>query len=128
MTGETLELFDPYLDAANVDLKAFREKTYRRYVGARLQPVLESLKAMKQLGIWLEVTTLVIPGINDDPAELKDAAEFVAKELGADTPWHISGFFPAYKMTDVPPTSATTLERTRKIGRESGLRGPDPKA
>ena len=82
MTAEMLDMFHPYLDAANVDLKAFREKTYHRYVGAGLQPVLDSMKALKQLGIWLEVTTLVIPGLNDDSAELRDAAQFVAQELG----------------------------------------------
>ena len=122
MTEEMLETFQPYLDAANVDLKAFRDKTYRKYVGARLQPVLDTLKAMKRLGIWLEVTTLVIPGINDDDEELKDAARFVAEELGVDTPWHISRFFPDYKMTDVPPTPVETLNRAREIGLEAGLR------
>jgi len=121
MTEEMLDTFQPYLDAANVDLKAFREETYRRYVGARLQPVLDTLKLMKRLGIWLEVTTLVIPGINDEPAELKDAAEFVAHELGIDTPWHISRFFPAYKMSDVPPTPVATLDRAREIGLTTGL-------
>ena len=121
MTAEMLETFHPYLDAANVDLKAFCDETYRRYVGARLQPVLDSLKRMKALGIWLEVTTLVIPGINDDPAELRDAAQFVAHELGTDTPWHISRFFPAYKMMDVPPTPVATLRQAREIGLETGL-------
>ena len=72
-----LEAFHPYLDAANVVLKAFREKTYHRYVGAGLKPVLESMKLMKRLGIWLEVTALVIPGLNDDPHELRDAAKFL---------------------------------------------------
>jgi len=122
MTEEMLETFHPYLDAANVDLKAFRDETYRKYVGARLQPVLDSLKVMKRLGIWLEVTTLVIPGINDDPAELRDAASFVAQELGVETPWHISRFFPAYEMTDVPPTPVSTLQRAREIGLEAGLK------
>jgi pyruvate formate lyase activating enzyme len=122
MTEEMLETFQPYLDAANVDLKAFRDKTYRKYVGARLQPVLDAMKLMKRLGIWLEVTTLVIPGINDDEGELKDAADFVANELGMDTPWHISRFFPAYKMTDVFPTPVETLNRAREIGLEAGLR------
>ncbi|MCK5768440.1 MAG: AmmeMemoRadiSam system radical SAM enzyme [Candidatus Atribacteria bacterium] len=122
MTEEMLETFQPYLDAANVDLKAFRDKTYRKYVGARLQPVLDTMKLMKRLGIWLEVTTLVIPGINDDEGELKDAADFVANELGVDTPWHISRFFPAYKMTDVFPTPVETLNRAREIGLEAGLR------
>jgi pyruvate formate lyase activating enzyme len=120
--GEMLETFHPYLDAANVDLKAFRDETYREYVGARLQPVLEAMRTMKRLGIWLEVTTLVIPGINDDDKELKDAADFVADELGVETPWHISRFFPAYKTTDVPSTPAETLRRAREIGLEAGLR------
>jgi len=122
MTEEMLESFHTYLDAANVDLKAFSDKTYRKYVGARLQPVLDTMKAMKRLGIWLEVTTLVIPGINDDDKELKDSASFVAEELGVDTPWHISRFFPDYKMTDVPLTSFETLKRAQEIGLEAGLR------
>jgi pyruvate formate lyase activating enzyme len=121
MTPEMLEIFEPYLDAVNVDLKAFRDETYRRYVGARLGPVLDSMRLMKRLGIWLEVTTLVIPGLNDDPAELRDAAAFVACELGPDTPWHISRFFPAYKMTDVPPTPVETLRKAREIGLAEGL-------
>ena len=122
MTGEMLKTFQPYLDAANVDLKAFRESTYRKYVGAKLQPVLDSLKAIQQLGIWLEVTTLVIPGINDDGAELQDTAQFIVQELGADTPWHISRFFPDYQLTDLPPTPQESLERAWQIGRSEGLR------
>lgn len=121
MTEEMLDKFHPYLDAANVDLKAFRDETYRRFVGARLQPVLDTLKTMKRLGIWLEVTTLVIPGVNDDPEELRDAADFVAKELGPATPWHISRFFPAYKMQDVPLTPMDTLRRAYEIGLAAGL-------
>jgi pyruvate formate lyase activating enzyme len=105
-----------------VDLKAFRDETYRRYVGARLEPVLETLQRINSLGIWLEVTTLVIPGINDDPAELRDAAHFIAQELGTDTPWHISRFYPAYKMTDVPPTPTETLRQAWEIGRSTGLK------
>jgi pyruvate formate lyase activating enzyme len=122
MTAEMLETIQPYLDAANIDLKAFRDRTYRHYIGARLQPVLDSLKAMKRLGIWLEVTTLAIPGINDDPAELRDAAQFIAQELGIDTPWHISRFFPDYKLTDVPPTALDKLRQAREIGLAAGLR------
>ena len=122
MTEEMLETLLPYLDAANVDLKAFRDETYRKCVCARLQPVLDSLKSMKRLGIWLEVTTLVVPGINDDPEELRDAAQFVADELGVDTPWHISRFFPAYEMIDLPATPVAVLEQARKIGLEAGLR------
>ena len=122
MTEEMLETFHPYLDAVNVDLKAFRNETYKKYVGARLQPVLENLKMIKRLGIWLEVTTLVIPGINDSPGELRDVTQFIFHELGADTPWHISRFFPAYKMTDVPPTPTGTLRQAREIGLAEGLK------
>lgn len=122
MTEEMLECFHPYLDAVNVDLKAFKDETYKRYVGARLEPVLNSLRTLKRLGIWLEVTTLAIPGINDDAMELRDAASFVAEELGADTPWHISRFFPAYKMANVPPTHVSKLQEAREIGLQAGLR------
>ncbi|MBU1661415.1 MAG: AmmeMemoRadiSam system radical SAM enzyme, partial [Chloroflexi bacterium] len=122
MSTEMLETFHPHLDAANVDLKAFRDETYRRYVGAGLQAVLDSLISMKRLGIWVEVTTLVIPGINDDPCELREAAQFVAQELGTETPWHISRFFPHYKMGDIPPTPVETMRRAYEIGWEEGLR------
>jgi pyruvate formate lyase activating enzyme len=122
MTADALSAIEPYLDAANVDLKAFRDETYRKYVGGRLQPVLDTLKRMARLGIWLEVTTLVIPGINDDMTELRDAATFIADELGVDTPWHISRFSPAHKMTHVAPTPLATLAKARKIGLQAGLR------
>jgi len=122
MTAEMLEAFHPLLNAVNVDLKAFRNETYHRYVGASLDPVLDSMKAMKRLGIWLEVTTLVIPGVNDDPTEIRDAARFITQELGADTPWHISRFFPAYKMMDVPPTPIALLSKAKEIGLEEGLK------
>lgn len=121
MTREMLDLYGPYLDAANVDLKSFRDETYREYIGARLQPVLDSLKAMKEKGIWVEVTTLVVTGVNDDPAELRDIANYIATELGPETPWHISRYFPAYRM-DNPSTPVQILERAREIGREAGLR------
>jgi pyruvate formate lyase activating enzyme len=122
MTTEMLERMAPYLDAANVDLKAFRDETYRQYVGARLQPVLDSLKTMHALGIWLEVTTLVIPHLNDDPDELRDAATFIVEELGPETPWHISRYHPTYQMTDRPATPPETLRRAQEIGKEVGLR------
>jgi pyruvate formate lyase activating enzyme len=122
MTPEMLEMFQPYLDAANVDLKAFRKKTYHRYVGAGFEPILDNLKYLMELGIWLEVTTLVIPGINDDPVELRDAAQFISQELGPDTPWHLSRFFPHYQMRDRPPTPMSTLKEAMQIGKEEGLR------
>jgi len=121
MTTEMLDMISPYLDAVNVDLKAFRDKTYRRIIGARLQPVLENLKKIRQLGIWLEVTSLIIPGVNDDPVEIREMANFIANELGQDVPWHISRFFPAYKMKDIPATPLQTLQMAKKIGLEAGL-------
>ncbi len=121
MTGEMIESLAPYLDAANVDLKAFRDQTYREYMGARLQPVLDSMIKIKQLGIWLEVTTLILPGINDDPDEIKEIASFIVHELGEETPWHINRFFPAHQMTQVPPTPLPTLRQALEIGYEQGL-------
>ncbi len=122
MSGEMLEVLHPYLDAINVDLKAFRDETYRKYVGGRLQPVLDNLRKLRELGVFLEVTTLVIPGINDDEDELREAAGFISRELGVDTPWHISRFSPMYKMTYIPATPLKTLELARGIGVEVGLR------
>lgn len=122
MTPEMLETMDPYLDAANVDLKAFNEKVYHRHVGAGLEPILENLKIMKDLGIWVEVTTLVIPGVNDDDEELRQAADFISGELGPETPWHLSRFYPQHQMQHLPPTPLDTLYRAREIGQEAGLR------
>lgn len=121
MTSEMLDVFHPFLDAANVDLKAFQDKTYKRYVGAGLQPVLDRLIEMKNLDIWVEVTTLIIPGINDDHSELREIAQFISKELGPETPWHISRFFPHYKMSNIPPTPIQTLNRAAEIGKNEGL-------
>jgi pyruvate formate lyase activating enzyme len=121
MSLEMLEICQPFLNAANVDLKAFRDKTYRQF-GGQLQPVLDSLKFMKTLGIWLEITTVIIPGVNDEIQEIEDIAEFIAQELGVDTPWHITRFFPAYKMENVPPTPLDTLYKARQIGLEKGLK------
>lgn len=121
MTDTFLEAYGPLLDGANVDLKAFSDTTYKRHVGARLQPVLDSMKWMKEHGIWLEVTTLVIPDLNDSPQELRDCASFIARELGVDTPWHISRFHPGFKMHDRSPTPAETLLKAGEIGREEGL-------
>ncbi len=118
---KTLKLISPYLDAANVDLKSFSENYYDKICGARLKPVLENLKSMKKLKIWLEVTTLIVPGYNDSDKELKQIASFIASELGKETPWHISRFFPAYKMSDVPPTPTSTIHKAYNIGKKTGL-------
>jgi pyruvate formate lyase activating enzyme len=122
MTAEALEKIHPYLDAANVDLKAFTDKYYKELCGARLRHVQSTLKLMKTLGIFIEVTTLIVPGLNDDPAELKNLAAFIAQDLGVATPWHISRFHPTYKLTDSPPTPVKTLITAREIGLKAGLR------
>ena len=122
MTEQALDMIGPYLDAANVDLKAFRDETYRKYAGARLQPVLDNLKLMKSKGIWVEVTTLLVPGINDDPHELKELVDFIVAELGSETPWHISRYHPAYRMGSGSSTSLSTIDAAAAIGLEKGLR------
>ncbi len=121
MSIEAVEAIAPYLDAANVDLKSYREEFYRDYCGARLEPVLKSLRKMKESGVWVEVTTLVIPDLNDDREELEEIAGFVYS-LGAETPWHVSRFHPQYKMTDTPPTAGGVLRRALQIGRNAGLK------
>jgi pyruvate formate lyase activating enzyme len=121
MTPEALDTIYPDLHAANVDLKAFSDKTYRRKMGAKLQPVLDSIRKMKEQGVWLEVTTLVIPTVNDSDEELRDIAGFI-RSVGPEIPWHISRFHPDHNMMDLPPTSVPTLSRAREIGLETGLR------
>jgi pyruvate formate lyase activating enzyme len=122
MTPEALEMINPHLNAANVDLKAFTEKYYRDLCGARLKHVQETLKRMKNHGILVEITTLIVPGLNDDRGELQLLAGFIADDLGADTPWHISRFHPTYKLTDRPPTPVKTLDAAREIGLQAGLK------
>ncbi len=121
MSEEALRTFHPHLHGANVDLKAFRDQFYRERCGGRLEGVLHSLRVMKELGVWVEITTLIIPGLNDSEEELRDLAGFIVS-LGKEIPWHISRFHPMYKMLDRSPTSAKILERARKIGMEAGLR------
>ncbi len=118
---ECLESWGPLINAANIDLKAFTEGFYRDICGARLQPVLDNLKTIRELGWWLEVTTLLIPGLNDDPGELRAMADFIYRELGPQTPWHLSRFHPDHAMQDRPPTPPQTLRRAWEIGKEVGL-------
>jgi pyruvate formate lyase activating enzyme len=122
MTRECLEELGPLVDAANTDLKAFSEEFYEQCSGAKLKPVLNNLRSMKELGWWVEVTTLIIPGLNDSDEELQNLVSFIASDLGADTPWHISRFHPTYRMTDRPSTPVETLERAWNIGARKGLR------
>lgn len=122
MTAEALHMINPYLDAANVDLKAFTEDFYKTYCGARLKHVKESLILMKSSGVFVEVTTLLIPGLNDDKKELEDLAAFLADDLGSETPWHISRFHPTYKLTDRSRTPVATLLAAREIGIKAGLK------
>ena len=121
MTEEALEMINPVLDAANVDLKSFNDDFYRKICGARLQPVLETIKRMHEQGIWLEVTTLIIPGHNDSDEELEAIGRFLSG-ISPDIPWHVSAFYPTYLLTSAPPTPAATLRRARKIGQAAGLR------
>jgi len=121
MTPEALEEISPYLDGMNIDLKAFTEKFYKEICGARLEPVLGTIKLSKQLGIWVEVTTLVIPKLNDSPEELRGIAEFI-RDVDEAIPWHISQFYPTHRLTNLPRTPVETLHMAREIGLESGLR------
>ena len=122
ITKEALAAIAPFLDAANIDLKGFSEGFYRDVVHARLSEVLDSIVEYRKQGIWLELTTLIIPGLNDSDAELQGIAEFIVANLGIDTPWHVSQFYPTYKLTDRPRTPVATLRRARDIGRAAGLR------
>ena len=119
---EPLKAIRPYLDAANIDLKGFNKEFYKKVCGAELEGVLDTIKIYKSLGIWIELTTLVIPGYNDKEEELKAIAQFIKTDLGVETPWHVSAFYPTYKLTDAPRTPAKTLQRAREIGLEAGLR------
>ncbi|MCL1840486.1 MAG: AmmeMemoRadiSam system radical SAM enzyme [Propionibacteriaceae bacterium] len=111
------------MDAANVDLKSFSPDFYRRVVGGRMEVVLDTLRYLvHETSVWVEVTTLVIPGLNDSDAELHALTEFVAGELGVDVPLHFTAFHPDNRMMDVPRTPLATLRRARRIGQEAGLR------
>lgn len=121
MSEKSAKILGQLLDADNIDLKSFSDSFYRKVCKARLKPVLDTIQRMKELGVWVEVTTLIIPGLNDSEKELKDLAGFI-KKVGADIPWHVSAFYPTYKMLDRPRTPVETLRRARQIGLEAGLR------
>jgi len=122
ISKEALATITPYLDAANIDLKGFSEEFYRETVHARLPEVLDSIIEYRKQGIWIELTTLIIPGLNDSERELQGIADFITGNLGVDTPWHVSQFYPTYQLTDRPRTPSETLRRARDIGLAAGLR------
>ena len=121
LTEEAAREIAPYLHGINIDLKSFSDEFYRRHCGATLQPVLDTIERMVGLGVWVEVTTLVIPGWNDSSQELAWLAEFLSG-VSPNIPWHISRFIPAWRVTDRPPTPVSTLRRARRIGLEAGLK------
>jgi pyruvate formate lyase activating enzyme len=123
MTAEAVDLMQEFVDAINVDLKAFTEDFYRTRCKAALQGVLDTLIYIAQkTDIWLEVTTLVVPGLNDSDDELRAIAAFIAEKLGEHVPWHISRFHPQYKQTGLPPTPIETLTAAYDFGKQAGLR------
>lgn len=121
ISAEALRLIAPFLDGANIDLKAFSDDFYHKVCGAKLQPVLDSIRLYRELGIWIEVTTLIIPGYNDDEKQLRGIAEFIAS-VGVEIPWHVTAFYPTHKLLDAPRTSADILRCARQIGIDAGLR------
>ena len=111
----------PYLDAANIDLKSFSDEIYQRVSGGHLQPVLDTILAMKEAGVWVELTNLIIPGINDDMTMIRQMCQWLVSNVLAETPLHFSRFFPRYKMQDVPPTPVHTLEAAKQIAHDAGI-------
>jgi pyruvate formate lyase activating enzyme len=120
-TEETLKLISPLLDAINVDLKFFHNENYQKICGAKLEAVLNNLKLLFELKKHLEITTLIIPGINDSSLEIKNIATFIKDELSQNIPWHISAFHPAYKIPDLPKTTKESIVRAYEIGKKVGL-------
>lgn len=118
-TPTVLEVLRPFMSLFKVDLKCFTEQGYRQ-VGGTLKPVLETISRLQELGFWVEIVTLVVPGFNDSAEELKKMAAFLAS-LSLDMPWHVTAFYPTYKKTDVPPTSSELLDKAWKIGKDAGL-------
>jgi pyruvate formate lyase activating enzyme len=119
-TPEATRLIAPYLDANNIDLKG-DDNFYKKVCGARLQPVLETIRLMKELGVWVEITTLIIPSLNDSEDFLKWVADFI-KSVDPAMPWHVTQFYPTYKLLDRPRTPVKTLRMAREIGLEAGLK------
>lgn len=124
MSDETLDLIAPYLDAINIDIKSFDDSFYRKNCGATVQPILDNCKKIFKKKIWLELTTLVIPTLSDNPKMIKQIANFIKNELADYVPWHLTAFSGAisWKMQDVPDTDVKTLIKLREIGSKAGLK------
>lgn len=121
MTPDVVDTITPYLDAANIDLKFFSEQNYLKFCGGSLDPVITTIEKMFSNGIWLEITTLLINGVNDSEEELYGLASFIA-DLNKDIPWHISGFRPEYKLSEREVTSSVSIKKAMEIGKKSGLK------
>jgi pyruvate formate lyase activating enzyme len=119
-TPEVLEFIRPYVDLYKVDLKSFRDKSYRE-LGGVLENVLGTIRLLRRMDFWVEVVTLVVPGFNDTDEELRDMADFLA-DVSVDIPWHVTAFHPDYKMTGPPRTPVETLIRAYEIGKAAGLK------
>lgn len=122
MSRETLDEIIPFLDAANVDYKGPNDGVYEKYCGGKAEYVMENLRYLYKAGVHLEITTLLVTGINDKFEQVDRIAHFISNELSVDVPWHISRFFPAWKMSNTPATPLETMEIARDIGRKAGLR------
>lgn len=120
MSGEALEMISPWMDGANIDLKAFSEDFYKKHCGGSLTPVLDTIKGMKEKGIWVELTTLLIPGLNTNEKELEALISFILS-VDAAMPWHVSRFFPQYRLLDAPPTPTRSIFNAVEMGKAMGL-------
>ena len=122
MKEKPLRKLSKYMDAANIDLKAFTENFYGKICGGSLKPVLNSLVVLKEEGVWLEITNLVIPTLNDDMKNISNMCRWILKNLGPDVPIHFSRFYPGYKLTNLPPTPLETLTEARRTAMDAGLK------
>lgn len=120
-TKQALDKMAGLIDAVNIDLKSMDESFYKTIAGGRLKPVLNSIEQSKEKGIWVEITTLIIPTLNTDDDEIEKIAKFI-KSIDINIPWHISAFYPTYKLTNIPPTSIKTIQKAYEIGKSVGLR------
>ena len=119
---EPLKDLLPHLDAANIDLKSFSDDIYQRVSGGHLQPVLDTILSMRDAGVWIELTNLVIPGVNDDMEMIRQMCRWIANNGLAGNPLHFSRFFPRYKLQDIPPTPVSTLQEAKRFAEEEGIK------